>query len=82
MGSVCKNKVSHYLKFKIHTISNFTNNNIGHLFNCTINGGVEYEIDYLNYMGITEEKYPDEIKRYKIEHNTQSGDVNENIRIV
>lgn len=70
------------LKFKIHTISNFTNNNIGHLFNCTINGGVEYEIDYLNYMGITEEKYPDEIKRYKIEHNTQSGDVNENIRIV
>ena len=70
------------LKFKIHTISRFTNNNIGHLYNCTVDGGINYEKHYLDYMGINEKSHPSEIERYNMDFNNLIGDINENIRIV
>jgi len=70
------------LKFKIHTISRFTNNNIGHLYNCTIDGGVSYEMDYLEYMGINQNNNPMEIKRYLSDFNNLIGDINGNITII
>ena len=41
----------------------------------------KYVQNYKNNKVVVSSSYG-EIKRYKIEHNTQSGDVNENIRIV
>ena len=70
------------LKFKIHTISRFTNNNIGHLYNCTVDGGISYEMDYLEYMGINQNNNPMEIKRYLSDFNDVIGDINENITII
>jgi len=70
------------LMFKIHTVSRFTNNNIGHLHNCTIDGGIKYEIDYLEYMGINKINNPLEIQRYYDEFNNLTGDINNNIKII
>lgn len=70
------------LKFKIHTISRFTKNNIGHLHKCTIDGGIDYETDYLKYMGITEETHLSELERYKSDFNNLIGEINENIEII
>lgn len=81
LENVLKEKYPH-LKFKIHTISRFTNNNIGHLYHCTIDGGISYETDYLKYMGITEETHPTEIDRYIVDFNGLVGDINKNIKII
>jgi hypothetical protein len=53
------------LNFNISWISSLNNNNIGHLYDTTLNGGINYEIDYLNYMGINNETFGDELKRYR-----------------
>jgi hypothetical protein len=70
------------LNFKIHSICEYTQNNIGHLYDVSKNGGINYEIHYLNYMNITEETEPNEFIRFKSDSNVQLGDVNKNIIMV
>jgi hypothetical protein len=62
---ILKNKYPN-LKFKIHTIVNFGPHTINCLINKTPSDSIKYEIDFLNYMGITKDKYPKEFIRYEI----------------
>ena len=70
------------LNFKIHCVCDYTQNNIGHLYDVSRNGGVNYETHYLKYMNITEENQPNEFVRFNSEFNVQFGEINENIIMI
>lgn len=70
------------LKFKIHCVCDYTQNNIGHLYDTSKCGAINYEIHYLNYMNITEETNQNELTRLKSDFNVKLGEINENIVMI
>lgn len=79
---ILKNKYPN-LKFKINTIVNFGPHTVNCLINKTPSDSIKYEIDFLNYMEITKDKYPNEFTRYEIPYEFDDNLViNENIVLI
>jgi hypothetical protein len=76
------NKRYSNLKYKINVITDFSHQNIGCLIDTSDICASRYEKYYLNYMGISDEKYPNEHKRYDLPKIITNININENIKLI
>ena len=70
------------LKFKINTIVDFGRHTVDCLITKTADSSKEYEMDYLKYMNITEDEYPEEFARYRNELITEDSVKDEHIVLI
>ena len=70
------------MKFKINTIVDFGRHTVDCLITKTADSSKEYEMDYLKYMNITEDKYPEEFARYRNELITEDRVKDEHIVLI
>jgi len=70
------------LNFKVNTIIDFGRHTVDCLITNTPEASKEYEMDYLRYMNITENEYPEEFSRYRNELITKDIKNDEHIILI
>ena len=69
------------LKFKINSIVDFGPHTLNALIHNNIDGGKAQEIDYLKYMGVDENEYPEEYNRFAVEFINKNNQTNEDVMV-